>query len=476
MELWNLLVSFFANIPLYYQTNRNLFLVTLGVVLVYSGIVLFHYLVIARKIGNPIAKAGYVLVAAIGAVSLITSGIAFVSVQEIAELRPEILTRPLFAQLAVVGLLRAGINAAALVRRGEDMESTEVTDVFKNLLKGGFVTVWSLLGAFVGPGLASWGFSLFGKTLGNWIFGAYLAWATASIFSVLGFVVQGPLVLLFGNPDQMIEDAIDSSLESIFDEFEGNKPGQRNWKGVIIPAAVVLAVVVGLGIARNAYQDVATVPEQLAAAEASEPEAAAQEETPAAPAPADIPEGMPADHVMDWGDPVLEQYIREQTGIAEGDIWLHDVWDLEALYLAVQPNENNVIEVGPRITDASALAELTNLRELSLMYQSVDDLSFVASLPHLEVLNIQMTPVSDLSPLASCASLQWLLAGYTDVYDLSPISGLPNLSYVYVNNTRVTSVEPLRGMTGLTHVNLVGDDIEDLSPLDGLDLEELRLS
>lgn len=460
MELWNLIVSFFANIPLYYRDNQTLFLVTLGIVLVFSAINFYSYVKAAAALKNPVAKAGYLLVTLIGVLALVAAGVAFVSAQEVAELRPEVLTQPLFFQLAIAGAVDAGIFLVAVHRRGDEMEGVEAEEVFKSFLKAVFVAIYSLIGAFVGTGISSWGFRLFGRTLGTWVFGAYLAWAMRATFGVVGFVVQWPLLVLFGNPDARVEDFLETSLDNIFDEFEDKPRGQRGWRKVIVPAAVVVAVVAGLGIARSCAQEEATVPEATSA--------------PAVEAvPADIPEGMPEDHVMDWGDPVLEDYMREITGITEGDIWLHDVWELVSLDLSVKPNEDNVIELGPRITNISALAELSNLRELSLMYHDVEDLSCVAGMPHLGTLNIQMNPVWDLSPLAGCGELEYLFAGYCRISDLSPLAGLTQLRMLGLNNNSIISVEPLRGLTGLTYLNLQYNPIEDYSPVEGLGIEDL---
>lgn len=468
MELWNLIVSFFANVPLYYQTNRTLFLLTLGVVLVYGLVILYsNYKVIASS-DNPLFKAGYMLVAAIGTLSLVASGIAFVSAQEVAEIRPEVLTRPLFVQLAVVGALYAVLWAVIIYRRADDLGGDDAMDAVKSFGKGVFVAIFSAIGAFVGEGISSWGFALFGRTLGTWLFGAYLAWAMKAVFGVVGFVVQGPLVLLFGNPDEKVESILDQSLDGIFDAFEKPK-GERDWRKVIIPAAIVIVAVVGLGIARNASQEVATVPEAPAAAEPDAPEAPAEAEL---SSPANL-KHMPEDHVMDWGDPVLEEYMREATGISEGDIWLHDVRGLTSLDLSVMPDENNVIQSGPRITNIDALAELTNLRELELRYHSVEDISAVASMPHLVSLGVMFNPVSDLSPVSGLGELQWLDVSYCRVSDLSPLSGCASLRMLILRNNRITSVEPLSGLTGLEYLVLEGNPIEDYSPVEGLGIEEL---
>lgn len=491
MELWNLIVSFFANVPLYYQTNRNLFLVTLGIVLVFSAIHFYSYIKAATALQNPIAKAGYLLVTLIGVLALVAAGFAFVSAQEVAELRPEVLTQPLFFQLAIAGALDAGIFLVAIYRRGDDMESVEAEEVLKSLLKAVFVAIYSLIGAFVGNGISSWGFRLFGRTLGTWLFGAYLAWAMRAVFGVVGFVVQGPLVLLFGNPDAKVEDFLETSLDGIFDEFEDKPRGQRDWRKVIIPAAVVIALVVGLSIARNVFQEAAEVPEVPAAAASAaeeptdqpqeaalEPEPESEVAEPEAPAPETETgprKGRPADHVMDWGDPVLESYMREITGITEGDIWLHDVWSITWLDLSVEPDENNVIQSGPRITDISALAELTNLRELDLTFQDVEDISAVANMPYLRGLDIQACRVSDLTPLAGLDRLEWLYAGYCRITDLSPLAGLTSLQSLSLYYNRVTDIEPLRGLTNLEYLNLQCNPIEDYSPIEDLDIEELSV-
>ena len=459
MELWNLLVSFFANIPLYYQTNRNLFLVTLGVVLVYSAINFYSYVKTAAALQSPIAKAGYLLVTLIGVLALVASGVAFISAQEVAELRPEVLTRPLFFQLAVAGALYAVIWLVIIWRRGDELEGVEAEDAFKSLLKGGFVAIFSLVGAFVGQGISSWGFHLFGRTLGTWLFGAYLAWAMKAVLGVAGFVVQAPLVLLFGNPDAAIEDAIDGAVDGVLDEFWDKPKGQRDWKRVIVPAVVVVAAIVGLGMARSVFQEEATVPEVPTAESTSQPAL----------------EDMPEDHVMSWGDPVLEQYMREVTGISEGDIWLHDVWGLTALDLSVRPNEDNVIEEAPRITSIAALSELANLQWLELTFQDVEDISAVAGMPHLTFLDLQYNPVGDLAPLAGLTELDTLYAGYTHVYDLTPLAGLTQLRALSLNNSRVRDVEPLRGLTNLEYLNLIGDSIDDYAPIEDLEIEDLRI-
>lgn len=491
MELWNLIVSFFANIPLYYRDNQTLFLVTLGIVLVFSAINFYSYVKAAAALKNPVAKAGYLLVTLIGVLALVAAGVAFVSAQEVAELRPEVLTQPLFFQLAIAGALDAGIFLAAIYRRGDDMESVEAEEVLKSLAKAVFVAVYSLIGAFVGNGISSWGFRLFGRTLGTWLFGAYLAWAMRAVFGVVGFVVQGPLVLLFGNPDAKVEDFLETSLDGIVDEFVDKPCGQRDWRKVIIPAAIGVALVVGLSIARSVFQEEVEVPEVPAAAApaaeesadqpeevAPEPEPepeAAEPEAPAPEAETGPRKGRPANHVMDWGDPVLESYMREVTGITEGDIWLHDVWSLTDLDLSVQPDEDNVIREGPRITDISALAELTNLRTLCLTFQDVEDISAVANMPNLYGLDIQSCLVSDLTPLAGLNRLEWLFAGYCRITDLSPLAGMTSLQSLGLYYNRVTDIEPLRGLTNLEYLNLQCNPIEDYSPIEGLDIEELSV-
>lgn|GEM_PF-3261831 len=470
MELWNLLVSFFTNIPLYYQLNRNLFLVTLGIVLVYAAINAASYYQVIVRIKNPLLKVGWALVATIGVLALVTSGIAFVSAQEIAELRPEVLTRPLFLQLAVAGILDAGIWLAAIYRRGKEMEDEEAQDAFKALLKAAFVALYSLVGAFAGNRISSWGPVIFGQSIGTWIFGAYLLWAMNALFGVVGFVVQGPLVLLFGNPDAKIEDAVEGAVDGLFDEFLDKPRGQRNWKKVIIPAAIVLVLVAGLGFARNVFQEGATTPDSGQSAEAP-----AQPEEPPAENEAAPSSDVPGDHVMDWGDAALEAKMREITGITEGDIWLHDVQGLTVLDLSEDPNVHGATETGPRISNIDALAELTNLTDLMLVYQDVERIDAVASMPHLQYLDLQFNKVSDLSPLSGHQELSILFAGYCKIVDLTPLASCPNLRLLSLNNNSITDLEPLSNLTNLTYLSLEGNPVQVYDPIEGLGIDELRV-
>ena len=469
MELWNLVVSFFANIPLYYQNNRTLFLVTLGIVLVYAVINAASYYQVIVRIKNPLLKVGWALVATIGVLALVTSGVAFVSAQEIAELRPEVLTRPLFLQLAVVAAIDAGIWLAAIYRRGKEMEDEEAQDAFKALLKATFVALYSLAGAFVGNRISSWGPVIFGQSIGTWIFGAYLLWAMNALFGVLGFAVQGPLVLLFGNPDAKVEDAVEGAVDNLFDEFLDKPRGQRDWRKVIIPAAIVLVLVVGLGFARNVFQEEATTPdsEQPTEVPAQPEEAPAENE--AAPS-----SDVPGDHVMDWGDAALEAKMREVTGIAEGDIWLHDVQDLTVLDLSVTPDEDGVIREGPRITSIDALAELTNLTKLRLFFQDVERIDAVASMPHLQYLDLQYNEVNDLSPLAGHQELYTVTAGHCKIVDLAPLASCPNLRMLSLNNNSISDLDPLRNLTSLTYLDLEGNPVQTYEPVEGLGIEELK--
>ncbi len=466
MELWNLLVSFFTNIPLYYQLNRNLFLVTLGIVLVYSAINLTSYYRTIARIKNPVLKVGWALVATIGVLALVASGIAFVSAQEIAELRPEVLTRPLFLQLAMAAAADAVIWGAIISRTEIDPDGDNLQEYSNTFVKVLFVVVYSLVGAFVGNRIASWGPVLFGQTLGTWIFGAYLLWATNALFGVVGFIVQGPLVLLFGNPDEKIEDAVGDAVDSLFDEFLDKPRGKRDWKKVIIPAAIVLVLVVGLGVARSVHQEEAVIPEPAQSTEDSAPAAA----TEGAPSP-----DVPGDHVMDWGDAALEAKMREITGITEGDIWLHDVQGLTVLDLSKDPNVHGAIETGPRISNIDALAELTNLTDLMLVYQDVERIDAVASMPHLQYLDLQFNKVSDLSPLSGHQELSTLFAGYCKIVDLAPLASCPNLRLLSLNNNSITDLEPLSSLTNLTYLNLEGNPVQVYDPIEGLGIDELRV-
>ena len=151
------------------------------------------------------------------------------------------------------------------------------------------------------------------------------------------------------------------------------------------------------------------------------------------------------------------------------------------------------------LTDVTALAGLTGLRELDLRNNAVEDLWPLAGLTGLKVLYLSGNRIEDLTPLAGLTRLKvldlagnrigelWPLAGLTAlerlnladnaVEDLTPLAGLIGLRVLLLDRNRITDVLALSPLAGLANLGLSGNRIEDIWPLAGLGrLRRLDLS
>jgi hypothetical protein len=77
--------------------------------------------------------------------------------------------------------------------------------------------------------------------------------------------------------------------------------------------------------------------------------------------------------------------------------------------------------------DQLTKADLTDIKELSLMGQYVSDLSYLAYLSNLQSLDISFTYVDTVEPLLNCKSLQKLDISDTHIKDITPLKNLPKL-------------------------------------------------
>ena len=129
------------------------------------------------------------------------------------------------------------------------------------------------------------------------------------------------------------------------------------------------------------------------------------------------------------------------------------------------------------LTDITALAGLTGLRELDLRDNAIEDLWPLAGLRGLEALYLSGNQISDLRPLAGLRGLKVLDLAGNRIEDLWPLSGLTELRELDLADNAVADLGPLAGLAGLEVLDLAGNRIEDLWPLSGLtELRELDLA
>jgi Leucine-rich repeat (LRR) protein len=93
------------------------------------------------------------------------------------------------------------------------------------------------------------------------------------------------------------------------------------------------------------------------------------------------------------------------------------------------------------VTTLAPVAQLYNLKRLSIPGLQVKDLSPLGQAIELEYLDISSTPAQSLDFAASLKKLQELNMEGTQVNDLSPLYDLPELSLVYADGSRVSDVD-----------------------------------
>ena len=117
------------------------------------------------------------------------------------------------------------------------------------------------------------------------------------------------------------------------------------------------------------------------------------------------------------------------------------------------------------LTDITALAGLTGLRELDLRNNAVTDLWPLAGLTNLQVLDLSGNQFTDLRPLAGLTSLQVLDLSGNQIADLWPLAELTSLQVLDLSGNQIADLWPLAELTGLQALDLSGNQIADLRPL-----------
>ena len=129
------------------------------------------------------------------------------------------------------------------------------------------------------------------------------------------------------------------------------------------------------------------------------------------------------------------------------------------------------------LTDITALAGRTDLRELYLHDNAIADLSPLAALTGLRVLDLRDNAIADLSPLAGLTGLQALDLSGNRIADLWPLAGLTALQRLDLAHNRIADLATLAEFPRLRALDLSGNRIADLWPLAGLAaLERLNLA
>jgi len=168
--------------------------------------------------------------------------------------------------------------------------------------------------------------------------------------------------------------------------------------------------------------------------------------------------------------PQVIRELEQEFGFELEEAELEDIWDEDKLF---SKNENGDITGlnfdKEKISNISSLANLKELKILSLNSTQVNDVSTLKGLVNLTELDLSNTQVSDVSDLKELTNLQILHLSSTQVNDVSDLKGLTNLQILVLGNTQVSDVSDLKELTNLTHLFLYETQVSDVS-----DLKELK--
>lgn len=142
---------------------------------------------------------------------------------------------------------------------------------------------------------------------------------------------------------------------------------------------------------------------------------------------------------ISFKEPLIEEIVRQQLGIAHGPITNYDceqVTELDWYRLQSVYNDDN---------------EYQNLR-----IHSLEDLQY---LPALTYLNLQyQTEIADFSPLANCPLLYQVNLNACDLTNTEFVKYLPNITHLYLNDNKISDFTDLENLTELYGLYVFGND------------------
>ncbi len=181
------------------------------------------------------------------------------------------------------------------------------------------------------------------------------------------------------------------------------------------------------------------------------------------------------------GENIDTSVLNRLTALTELDIWRKAPNDLSFLNSL---SNLNVLRLDGRKSsldynslELSALGNLVNLTELSLVNMAISDVGYLANLTSLESLSLYGNEITNISALAELSDLKELSLGSNDLDDISVLSNLTNLTWLALHSNSINDISAISKLTQLTNLYLDSNDLSDISSLTNLNnLISLELS
>ena len=120
-----------------------------------------------------------------------------------------------------------------------------------------------------------------------------------------------------------------------------------------------------------------------------------------------------------------------------------------------------------RISDISAIANLTKLKLLGLSDTNIPDISVLKNLVNLEIFMANDSKIEDISVLKNAKNLKILYLDKNKITDVSVVKDLVELTELYLRNNNISEID-FSKLTKLSDVNVQGNKISDYSSLEKL--------
>ena len=240
MMVLKFMLEAITGIPLYYRAHKFTFFLTMIVALIIAVYQLVYAANVCKRVQNPVLRVMLFVVIALGSIAILMSGIVFNIAGEVAELKPEMLSRGFFLEIIVVTVAYLLYYAYVISLDIKESEKTyskksaseiaeKSTEDAKKFLQGCVILIASVIFMFAGTGIVTAGPVIFNRTLGNWVFSLYAGWATSIIITFFAVVIRFPLVFAFGD-----------RTEAFFDDYEAMEGALPVVLGILVLGVTIM--------------------------------------------------------------------------------------------------------------------------------------------------------------------------------------------------------------------------------------------
>ena len=160
--------------------------------------------------------------------------------------------------------------------------------------------------------------------------------------------------------------------------------------------------------------------------------------------------------------------IEEMIGEELKQVELSEIMDLDIRNGYALDQNQNVVGLNLKkykLTDITALVDLSNLTQLNLRINQITDVSVLEHLPHLLKLDLCGNLLADISMLNYIPNLMQLDLSHNKLTDISVLEYLHNLTQLDLSNNKLTDISVLEYLTNLTKLDLSDNKLSDISVL-----------